>query len=91
MKTLPKNLSKYKQTPKFTEKTVPKGLLNDHNTKAGVWGKIVLEKGEIEYVISEPETKSYILTPDYFGVVEPEVKHYITPKGEVLFYVEFYK
>ena len=89
MKKLPNNVTKYKNTPTFTEETVPKGLLNNHNTKPGVWGLIKVEEGELEYVIENEEV--HILTPNNIGVVEPEILHHIKPLGKVLFRVEFYK
>lgn len=90
MKTLPPDVSAYKRTPEFTETTVPNGLLKDHTTKEGVWGKIVVLEGELEYVIQEPELEVVQLTPDFFGVVEPTVRHHVKPSGKVRFYVEFY-
>lgn len=89
MKSLPDHVQRYKSTPVFTEETVPKGLLKDHNTKNGVWGLICIEQGELEYIIEDKET--HILTPDNKGVVEPEIKHHIKPLGKVIFRVEFYK
>jgi len=89
MKNLPEDVKHYKSTPVFTETTVPKGLLKDHNTKNGVWGVICLNEGELEYVIEDNET--HILTPEKQGVVEPEIRHHIKPLGKVNFYVEFYK
>ena len=90
MKTLPPDASAYKRTPEFTETTVPNGLLNDHTTKEGVWGKIVVVEGILEYVIQEPEVEVVHLTPERFGVVEPTVKHHVKPLGSVRFYVEFH-
>lgn len=89
MKSLPDHVQRYKSTPVFTEETLPKGLLKDHNTKNGVWGLICIEQGELEYIIEDKET--HILTPDNKGVVEPEIKHHIKPLGKVIFRVEFYK
>jgi len=89
MKKLPNNVIQYKSTPMFTEESVPKGLLNNHNTKSGVWGLIKVEEGELEYVIENKEV--HILTENNIGVVEPEILHHIKPLGKVLFRVEFYK
>lgn len=91
MKQLPLTVSAYKKTPEFTEKNIPKGLLNDHNTKEGVWGKIVILEGKLEYTIQEPEVEVIELSPDMFGVVEPTIKHYVKPLGLVRFFVEFYR
>lgn len=89
MKQLPDNVKAYKRTPTFTEETVPEGLLNNHNTKSGVWGVIHIAEGELEYTIGNEEV--HILTKDKGGVVEPEIVHHIKPLGEVSFYIEFYK
>lgn len=90
MKTLPLTVTAYKRTPEFTEQSVPAGLLKDHKTKAGAWGKIVILEGSLEYTIQEPDIEVVKLTPQRFGVVEPTVLHHIAPLGSVKFYVEFY-
>lgn len=89
MKSLPVHVQQYSTSPVFTEETVPKGLLKDHNTKSGVWGLICVSEGELEYIIEDKET--HILSPKSKGVVEPEIKHHIKPLGAVTFYIEFYK
>lgn len=38
-------LPPYKRTPTFDEHTIPAGLRRDHRTRAGVWGRIVVEAG----------------------------------------------
>ena len=91
MKELPIDVKPYKQTPVFTETTVPKGLLKDHQTKAGTWGKIVILEGELRYRIIEPEQEEQLLSPECYGVVEPEILHHVEPVGKVQFYVEFYQ
>ncbi len=91
MKDFPENVSSYKKTPEFTETSIPKGLLNDHNTKDGVWGKIVILEGELEYIIQEPKKETVVLSPEKFGVVKPTIKHHVKPLGQVRFYVEFYR
>lgn len=91
MKELPSNVTSYKKTPVFTEESVPAGLLNDHNTKEGVWGKIVILEGGLEYTIQEPEIEVIQLDPSKFGVVEPTIKHHIKPLGSVKFYVDFHR
>jgi len=78
----------YKQTARFTEATVPSGLLADHNLKAGVWGHIVVEEGKLEYTC---DRGVFVLKPGVVGIVEPEVVHHIRPLGNVVFYVEFLK
>jgi tellurite resistance-related uncharacterized protein len=89
MKNLPTDVAPYKRTDIFSETTIPAGLLKSHNTKAGVWGKIVILEGELRYRILEPQLEDHILTVNHFGVVEPQVPHEVMPLGKVSFYVEF--
>lgn len=90
MKSLPDNVVAYKKTPEFDESSVPNGLLNNHQTKEGVWGKIVLLEGRLLYTINEPKEEIY-LDSNNSGVVEPTVYHQVKPLGKVRFYVEFYR
>ena len=91
MLELPANLTPYKKTPEFSQDSVPAGLLKSHATKAGTWGKIVILDGELLYRILEPVVEEIILTPQKHGVVEPQIKHEVAPRGDVRFLVEFYK
>ena len=91
MKQLPGGVAPYKRTPEFNEKSVPNGLLHAHQTKEGVWGKIVVLEGELQYLINEPEKEVLILDENIYGVVEPTVLHEVKPLGKVRFYVEFYR
>lgn len=91
MKSLPENVSPYKRTPEFDELTVPKGLLHEHQTKAGVWGKIVVLEGELQYTINEPEPEVMVLNATRAGIVEPTIRHQVKPLGPVRFYVAFYR
>lgn len=91
MKTLPDSVAAYKKTPEFTEASVPAGLLKAHQTKADVWGKIVVLAGELEYTINEPVKEVILLNEHTHGVVEPQILHQVKPLGAVRFYVEFYR
>jgi tellurite resistance-related uncharacterized protein len=91
MKPLPADASPYKRTPVFTAETVPEGLLHSHNTKEGVWAKIVVLEGQLRYRILEPVLEEMLLGPASPGVVEPTIKHEVEPLGPVRFYVEFYR
>jgi len=91
MKILPRNIASYKKTPEFDETCIPKGLLKSHQTKEGVWGKIVVLEGQLKYKITEPEEEIIILNDGIPGVIEPTMYHEIEPIGKVRFYVEFYR
>ena len=85
---LPAQCVAYKQTPEFTEATVPAGLLRDHTTRAGVWGRIVVLAGELRYRVPSLAVDQ-LLTPAAPGIVAPEVPHSVEPAGPVRFFVEF--
>lgn len=87
MSALPPGAVAYKSTPVFTEDTVPAGLLRDHTTKAGVWGRIEVEVGALRYVVQHQPPQ--LLTPTEPGVVEPQVPHHVEPLGPVRFRVVF--
>ena len=87
---LPDSFVSYKQTPVFTEETVPAGLKKDHSTKTGVWAKIIVTEGKLRYRVDALGTDME-LSQDKPGIVVPEVLHSVEPLGAVRFFVEFYK
>ena len=89
MKTLPHTAVTYQRTPDFTERYVPAGLLRNHNTKAGVWGRIVVSEGSLLYRIFGVDAEERVLHPAQDGVVEPGVLHEVALLGPVRFHVEF--
>lgn len=96
MKTLPNNLTCHHKTPSFSADAVPKAILNRHNTKAGVWGHIIVESGALCYEIFQDETENIVetlqLTDAMPGVVEPRIWHRVTPLSDnTVFHVEFYR
>ena len=97
MKPIPSQCQAYKRLPSdstkyFTVETIPKGLLSRHNTKKGVWGKLVVVKGELLYRQLEPEEKEFVLGEGVFGVIEPQLYHEVFPiTDDVAFFIEFYQ
>ena len=88
---LPENASMYKRTATFTEKTVPRGLTSRHNTKAGVWGKLVVVEGQLGYVELDREGHSVTLRAGQHVVIEPTAYHRVEIIGPVQFFVEFHR
>lgn len=90
VKSLPEGVQPYKKTPVFSELTVPKGLLRDHNTKSGVWGVINVVSGNLRYTV--PSIERYVdLAAGDTAIVVPEQLHHVAPLGAVSFYVEFWR
>ncbi|HHO53738.1 MAG TPA: DUF1971 domain-containing protein [Deltaproteobacteria bacterium] len=80
-------LEPYRRTDVFTEDTVPAGLLRDHRTRAGVWGRIVVESGCL--VLTTAGGEQVRLGAGDVHLVRPQERHAVTPVGAVAFYVEF--
>ena len=91
---LPEGLVAYRDTPIFTETTVPAALLSDHDTKPGTWGLIHVAEGRLRYRVTAPRRAplDIVLTPgDPPGIVEPTIRHQVEPLGPVRFRVEFWR
>ena len=90
MKELPADVNAYQKSRVYTDRTTPGMMKNDHRTRAGVWGKIVVEKGEVVYEIPE-DGETHTLTPDQPGVIEPLKFHRIDPQPGAKFYLELHR
>jgi tellurite methyltransferase len=88
---MPEGHVPYKRTPRFTESTIPAGLLRHHETKPGVWARVVVERGELEFYEGDEHAPRQVATPSQPCVILPEVEHRVAPVGEVAFYVEFWR
>ncbi len=88
MPSLPTGLTPYRRTPTFTARSVPQGLLSEHSTKAGVWGRIVVLTGSVRYQLMEGH-EAFALGPGDVGIVAPNAPHRVEPSGDATFYVEF--
>ncbi|HSG89915.1 MAG TPA: DUF1971 domain-containing protein [Pseudomonadales bacterium] len=89
MQTIPEQCEVYRSTPEFDETSIPAGLLGDHRTKAGTWGRIVVLAGRLHYHIVEPLPEHLLLEPGHDGVVEPTMLHRVEADGPVRFRVDF--
>jgi tellurite resistance-related uncharacterized protein len=86
---LPDGLVAHKRTPIFDQDSIPAGLRRRHNTKAGVWGLIVVVEGRLRFRLLDPSSER-ILDTRNSGVVQPMQPHEVEPLGPVRFFVEFY-
>ena len=87
---LPEHFISYKQTPVFSEESLPDGLKKDHSSKTGVWAKIIVTEGKLLYRVAALDTEME-LSRNQAGIVVPDVLHCVEPLGAVRFFVEFYR
>ena len=90
MQEIPETVRAYQKTQTYTDKTTPGMMKNDHRVRAGVWAKIVVQKGEVIYEIPD-RNESTTLTADSPGIIEPLVTHRIMPQAGAKFYLEYYR
>ena len=88
---LPEGYAPYRRTPLFDEGSVPQALQRRHTTRRGVWARIHVERGSLDYHLHEPFGRVEQLTPECPGTVLPEVEHHVALTGPVAFFVEFWR
>lgn len=86
---LPDGATSYRSTATFDEHSVPKGLRNDHTTKDGVWGRLVVEEGVVEIVFAPPLSSTAVGRPGTPIMIPPQLSHHVRLCGPVRFVVEF--
>ena len=86
---LPDSVQHYRSTLIFDESTVPKGLLRDHETKVGVWGRIRVLEGALHYHVSAPFVHHQRVVAGGHAIIAPETPHSVVPIGTVSSCVEF--
>eukprot|EP00516_Mucochytrium_quahogii_P006977 CAMPEP_0203749562 /NCGR_PEP_ID=MMETSP0098-20131031/4078_1 /ASSEMBLY_ACC=CAM_ASM_000208 /TAXON_ID=96639 /ORGANISM=" , Strain NY0313808BC1" /LENGTH=136 /DNA_ID=CAMNT_0050638637 /DNA_START=318 /DNA_END=728 /DNA_ORIENTATION=+ len=97
LEDLPPNAVAYKRLPVdesalWDKDSFPKGLRKKHNTRAGTWGKLVVERGKLMYQRLEPELAEFELDTTNYGVVQPQVYHQIKPlTDDLLFSLTFFR
>lgn len=79
----------YRSTPEFDEHTLPRGLRQEHRTKAGTWGVIRVLAGRLQLRVLEPLAE-HTLEPGRPGLVLPEQPHLVAPLGPMRMQVDFY-
>jgi tellurite resistance-related uncharacterized protein len=87
---LPDGLTCYKRTKTFDEQSIPAGLLRDHSTKPGVWGRVVVESGRL-LLHFEDDGEQVEVTHERDAVLKPERSHRVELLGPVRFLVEFHR
>lgn len=88
---LPVGVRKYAETPLYDEKSVPDKLTSKHNLKAGVWGRLCVIAGKLEYNIPDAPSQTRLIDAGGYLLIKPEQVHFVAPVGHVEFKVEFYR
>jgi tellurite methyltransferase len=79
----------YRSTKVFDEHTVPAGLLADHRTKKGVWGRLELLSGTLVLCFALPLDERVTVAAGAWAAIPPELPHHVELSGAVEFRVVF--
>jgi len=91
MMELPDGLELARTTPVFDETSVPSGLLAAHQITEGVWGRLLVVTGAIDFVFEDDVDNARHLTAGDHQVVPPARPHHVRLVGPVTFCVEFHR
>jgi tellurite resistance-related uncharacterized protein len=86
---VPEGAREYRRTASFDERTMPAGLLGAHAIKAGSWGRLVVEEGELPIWFEPPLAEAATARPGSPVAIPPQLRHQLLPAGPVRFHVEF--
>ncbi len=87
--SLPAGLVLERTTPEWDQDSVPAGLLRHHRIAEGVWGRLIVREGSLDFTF-EDEDVVVTLTAPARQVIPPDRAHHVTITGPVRFCVEFH-
>jgi tellurite resistance-related uncharacterized protein len=92
---MPKGHVPYRRTPTFHRESVPRALLERHDTKPGVWALLHVVRGAVELVEGD---HAQLVTAGHHAVICPEVAHRLVlpevpgePPEELELYLELWR
>lgn len=87
---LPADATHVRTTPWFDESTTPDGLLRAHRIADGVWGRLVVDAGNLRFCFEDDASVTTLGAGDAV-VIPPARPHHVELDGPVRFAVEFHR
>ena len=88
---MPSGFAAHHRSPVFDASSIPRGLMSQHSTKPGVWGRLEVLSGSIRFVVEGDAGSRETVSAGEHVVIVPEVLHRVEPTGPVELFVEFYR
>jgi len=96
MPMMPDSLVLFETSSLYQKESIPDNFISNYVVDAGVWAKIVIKKGLLQFLI-DPNSKTqpvkgFVLDENLCGIIAPGIAHDVKPAmGDVEFFVEFYR
>lgn len=87
----PEGLERYRETRLFSDRDAPAGLRAEHSTKAGVWGRLELDSGQLALCFAAPHAARVELAAGHWAAIPPQLPHRLELDGPARFRVAFYR
>ena len=88
---LPPGATRTGASPEFAHDNVPKALLADHHTAEGVYGRVRVVAGELEFVFADDATQPIRMRAGDELIVHPQEAHHVVLGDDMRFFIEFYR
>lgn len=89
IRELPDGVKPYASSPVFDFKSVPDKLLKAHMTKDGVWGRLNVMEGTVEYFLEGQTEPIANIERNKPWIIMPTELHYVRLSQDAKFQVEF--
>lgn len=88
---LPAGAELVRITETFDEHTTPRGLLHAHQLAGGVWARLVVHDGSLDFAFEDkPDEVRHLNVGDEL-IIPPKRRHRVLVAGTVRFALQFYK
>lgn len=88
VRQIPVGFARTGASPRFDRGNLPDALQRDHRTAAGVYGRLVMFAGSLDFVTA---TGSVRLRAGDVHVIQPEQPHHVVPGEDMEFQIEFFR
>lgn len=88
---IPNGYELARTTPTFDNDSVPAGLLNAHRVADGVWGRLVVHTGALDFVFDDHAESSVSISAGEHVIIPPARPHHLEFDQAASFAIEFYR
>lgn len=89
---LPAGYAPYHRSAPLRTGSIPDALLRQHDTKPGVWARLEVSSGSLDFIERLEQGERHTLVPaGAHAVIRPGVAHRVAPNGDVEFTIQFWR